>query len=376
MSGLDDIYNSTELPINCSSPFDDRIYAIVAAVGAVSGFISFLASCFVVFIIVLFKKWRFFTQRLILYLAITSVLLALAAILQRTDYNNAASIHQNNFCIFAGFFSQVSGWMALDAMTCIVISLLLTAFTRKRAEKLEILYVFLIFIFPLMFNWIPFINSSYGRAGAWCWIRSTEETTCLEFKFGQLLQQLLWYIPLYVIMFALIILYVIVMVKLYHTKRKWTGTIDQHEKKTQEKWIKEMLSLVAYPLMFFLIVIPAFINRIHGAVHPGNPEPVLWFIAAVFFPLQGGAVALVFSLDPETRKRLTLANFKTAFRNFCKSTEVKEYKIPGNKELEKSFVKERDSSMNAMEYPGEYMTGEYRQYVQEKEPLELDQRYP
>jgi hypothetical protein len=335
MSGWDDI---SELPNNCSSPFDDRIYAIVSAVGAVSGFISFLASCFVVFIIVLFKKWRFFTQRLIFYLAITSVLLSLAAILQTTDYNNA---NHKNFCIFAGFFSQVSGWMGLNAMTCIVISLLLTAFTKKRAEKLEILYVFLIFIFPLMFNWIPFIKSSYGRAGAWCWIRSTEETTCLEFKFGQLLQQLLWYIPLYVIMFALIILYVIVMVKLYHTKRKWTGTIDQHEKKTQEKWIKEMLSLVAYPLMFFLIVIPAFINRIHGAVHPGNPEPVLWFIAAVFFPLQGGAVALVFSLDPETRKRLTLANFKAAFRNFCNSTDVKEYKLSEGGELEISQVKGR-----------------------------------
>lgn len=333
--GSEELGNSTEPPTTCNNPFDDRIYAIVAAVAATSAFISFLASGFVILIIILFKKWRFYTQRLILYLAITAALLSLAYLLQRTDYENQ-SVHYSNFCIFAGFLSQVTSWMVLNAIVCIMTSLLLTAFFNKRAEKYEILFLFLIFVFPLTFNWIPFIKSTYGKAGAWCWIRSKDDTTCQKFEFGQVLQLVLWYIPLYVVMFVLIVLYVIVLVKLHRTKRMWTGNIDPYAKKIQEQISKEILPLLAYPLVFILLSIPPFINRIHSAADPQNPEPVLWVISAALFPLQGGVIAIAFSLDPETRKRLTLANFKAAFSNFRRTKAVQEYNIPGNEELEKS----------------------------------------
>ena len=345
MSDLDDLSGSgainttaPESPTNCSNPFNDPIYAKVAAVAAASGSISFLASCFVIFIIVLFKKWRFFTQRLILYLAISAALESLATILQRTDYDNVDTTHYNNFCIFAGFLGQVTGWMVLNSVISITVSLLLTAFTNKQAGRFEIVYTLLIFVFPLTINWIPFINSSYGRAGAWCWIRSE---TCQKLEFGWVLQLVLWYIPLYVIMFILIILYVIVLVKLHRTKRRWTGTFEPRRKKTQELMAQEMLPLIAYPLVFFLLNITPFINRIHGAADPQNPNIVLWFISAALFPLQGGVIAIAFCLDPETRKRLNLANFKSAFMTFGKNKVVKEYNFPGNEEREKSQTQEK-----------------------------------
>ena len=345
MSDLDDLAaNTTTAPeplTNCSNPFNDPIYAKVAAVAAASGSISFLASCFVIFIIVLFKKWRFFTQRLILYLAISAALESLAFILQRTDYDNVETTHYNNFCIFAGFLSQVTAWMVLNSVISIMASLLLTAFTSKRAGRFEIVYTLLIFVFPLMINWIPFINTSYGRAGAWCWIRSKDDGTCQKLHFGQVLQLVLWYIPLYVIMFILIILYVIVLVKLHRTKRRWTGTFDQQGKKTQELMAQEMLSLIAYPLVFFLLNITPFINRIHNLADPQNPNIVLWFISAVLFPLQGGVIAIAFCLDPETRKRLNLPNFKAAFMTFGKNKVVKEYNFPGNEEREMSPTQEK-----------------------------------
>lgn len=348
-SGSGDTPNATEPPAVCSNPFDSHIYAKVAALAATSGFVSLLASCFVVFIIVLFKKWQFFTQRLILYLATTSVLFSLAAILQRIDYNNVETTHYNNFCVFAGFLSQVSGWMVLNSVISIMASLLLTAFSNKRAEKFEIVFLLLIFVFPLTFNWIPFIKSTYGRAGAWCWIRSKDDVTCQKSEFGQVLQLVLWYIPLYVVMFIMIVLYAIVLVKLHRTKRNWTGTLDPQGKKMQEQMTKEMLPLIAYPLVFFLLAIPPFINRIHGAAAPQNPEPVLWFISAALFPLQGGVIAVAFSLDPETRKRLKPANFKAAFKNFFKNKEVEEYNFPGNEELEKSPIREMEAGLEEPE---------------------------
>ena len=303
-----------------------------------------LASCFIIFIILLFKKWRFFGQRLVLYLAITSALLGLSFVLLRVDYQNQISTPYTNFCVWAGFVSQVTSWMVLDAIICITVSLLLRAFTGKHPERLEPLFFFLIFLFPLTFNWIPFIRLSYGKAGAWCWIRSRNDATCERHTLGQVLQLVLWYIPLYIIMLILVALYVIVLVKLHRDKQQWTGKVDPQSTKTKERMSKEILPLLAYPLIYFLLNIPPFINRIHGAVKPDNPAPALWFISGILFPLQGGVIALAFSLDPGTRKRLTPANFRAAFSELCRSKKrtIKEYPIPAEKELEKEPEKEGD----------------------------------
>ena len=327
---------------NCTTPFDDHLYAIVAAVAATAGFISFLASCFVIFIITIFKKWRFPTQRLILYLAITAALLSLVFVLQRIDYENQTEVSYSNFCIFSGFLSQLIGWMVLNAVICITTSLLVTAFSNKRlTTRLEITFVFVIFVLPFLFNWIPFIESAYGKAGPWCWIRSLDRDTCSEYTFGTAMELVLWYVPLYVIMFVLIVLYVIVLVKVYRTKQAWTGKFDPQAKDAQEQIRRELVPLIAYPLIFFVLNIAPFINRIDGLIDPENPKAVLWFLSAATFPLQGGAIAIAFSLDPETRKRLTLANFSAAFRGFRRTGTVKEYDIPTTEEFELSYRREK-----------------------------------
>ena len=59
---------------NCTSPYTSTEYAIVAGLNAATAFISLLASLFVVSLIVLFKKHRFFTQRLVLYLTVSVIL--------------------------------------------------------------------------------------------------------------------------------------------------------------------------------------------------------------------------------------------------------------------------------------------------------------
>lgn len=361
---------------NCSNPFDDSIYAWVAGVAAVSGLISLLACCFIIFIIVLFKKWKFFSQRLILYLAITAALLSLAMVLQRVDYANQDSAHYNNFCVFAGFLSQISGWMVLDAVICIQIFLLLTVFTEQQPEKYEQAFLVLIFLFPITFNWIPFIHLTYGRAGAWCWIRSKDDDTCELFRFGQVLQLVLWYIPLYILMFLLIILYAVVLIKLRSMKKKWTGDFDPRTMKKRKQMAREAIPLIIYPLIFFVLNIPPFINRIHGAANPNDPEPALWFISAIMFPLQGGAIALGFSLDPETRKRLNVNNFRAAFGEFCGS-KVKEYPVAaecedenkeklGSQEGEREMEMESEKLGSSVKQEGEKMGSHTKQELNGK----------
>ena len=322
---MDTLRNGTEC-----SPFDAQIFTTVAIVSAVVGFISLLANSFIIFIILLFKKWRIFSQRLILYLAIAGVSISLTAMLHRADYENQRGTSYYNFCVFSGFFNQISLWMVLCAITSITLSLFMRAFLKSRPEALDRYFVLFIFVFPFTFNWIPFIQLTYGKAGAWCWIRTMDENTCEAFLFGKILQLVLWYLPLYVIILVLITLYCMVILKLYCGKKSRFMERNNLETETERQQVmKEVISLLAYPLIYFILNIPPLINRIHGVVEPDNPLPVLWFLTGIFFPLQGGVVAMIFSLDSETRKRLTWANFKVAFSHIYHSreTSVREYPV-------------------------------------------------
>lgn len=320
---LDDFdLESTAPPTNTScSPYDSQSYAVVAAVSAGLAFLSTLLILGVIGIIVLFKKWQYFGQRLILYVSITAILVNLGIMVHRVDYNNQKSEFYTRFCVFGGYVDQSSNWMLLIAIGAIIAHSSLIIFFDKSTEKYEAVYIVAIFVFPLLFSWIPFVNDSYGRAGAWCWIRSEDRGTCAPYNFGSWLQFSLWFIPLYVIMLVLIILYVVILVKLFHTDKKQTKNQADVIRK------KDLLPLIAYPLIYFLLNIFPFINRAYN-FKSNEPNLVLWYFAALANPSTGAWIALAFTLDPGTRKRLTYAQLQAAVRDMCGGEKpVKEYDI-------------------------------------------------
>jgi hypothetical protein len=322
------------------TPFYQPIYSIVAAVSVVSGFVSLMASCFVIFILVIFKKWRFFTQRLILYLAIAAAAKAMAVIVQRVDYENQTSAFYYRFCTFGGFFSQVTSVMVINAIMAITMSLLYTAFRKKAPENYEPLVLLLVFLAPLVFSWIPFIHHAYGRAGPWCWIRSTDHITCETFRFGQVLQFVLFYIPLYLVLLVLMVLYAILLVKLHLDKRKWRGKFDTDAEWLRKVRARQILPLIFLPVVFFALYFPLAFNRIYDFIDPDHPQLALWFIAAALFPLEGGGVAIVVTLDPKTRRRLRIPSIKAALRDFLKNSSgvVVEYPLQDKEQLHETLL--------------------------------------
>lgn len=301
------------------SPYDDPSYAVVAAVSAGLAFLSTLLITGVIGIIILFKKWRFFSQRLILYVALAAILLNVGIILHRVDYNNQNSDFYVRFCRFGGFLDQCSNWILLISISAIITHSSFIIFLDKNTEKYEMVYIAAIFGFPLLVSWIPFVQNSYGRAGAWCWIRSEDRGTCRPFLLGTWLQFTTWFVPLYAIMVVLVALYAVILVKMY--RRRKTQTPDAAKK-------KDLLPLIAYPLIYFLLNIFPFINRIYNLVNKGEPNIVLWYFAALANPSVGAWIALAFTLDPGTRKRLTRATLLAALKEICgKNKPVKEYQI-------------------------------------------------
>jgi hypothetical protein len=306
----------------------------------------------------LFRKWRYFSQRLILYLAIAALLASISTILHRVDYDNNTSDFYTRFCAMGGFLEQVTSWIFLNANSTITVHLFLKVTTKLRTKRFELLYVFFIFVFPLTFNWIPFIHSAYGRSGAWCWIRSDDPATCEKFALGQYMIFFLWYIPLYTTLLTLIGLYIVILFRLHRASKEWSGNQSEEAEEIWRRSKRDILPLMAYPAIFFTLSFPPLINRIHGWANPGSPELVLWYISSVSFPLQGGLIAVAYGLDPGTRKRLRWNHVKAAL-------------------LE--YIGKKERTVSAMEYPAEHVTGgslEYRQYIEEEKSPRHNQRTP
>ena len=312
--------------VNCSSHYTGQEYVIVAALSATSAFISLLASCFIVSIIVLFKKWKFFPQRLFLYLAISVILTSISPIIHRVDYENQTTDFYVGFCKFAGFIGQITSWMQLMAVVSITVYVFAYAIFRKRTDSLvnELLYVFFIFVFPLLFNWIPFTVNGYGRAGAWCWIPNEDIFTCEELLSGQILQFVLWFVPVYVIIIILICLCVAILVKIHwYDKHKWRGSYVDEDKLFQSQSSKEIRSLLWYPFIYFIFTMIPLVNRIYGLAKQKEPSLTLWILSGIFFPLRGGIMALVYVLDSGTRKRLKPVFIKSAAKELCQRSSQK-----------------------------------------------------
>ena len=316
--------------VNVCSVFDTYDYVIVAAVSSGSAMVSALCCIFVIGLIFLLKKQHFFIQRLILYYSLVALFRAIVLILRlhRLGYQNDSNV-VSVLCKLSGFLDQVTLWYLLISFSVITFTLLMTAVFRKNVARLEGLYIFLIFVFPLTFNWIPFIRDSYGRNNAWCWVRTLNQDDCTVHGFGIILSNVLWNYPSYAFIAIMVPLYLIVIVfvaRQKYCRRKPRTEFEQEAFKTLVKCLHEEV----WPLLFLplgVMILNGFplINRIYSTVNGDDPSYALWMLQAIFSPLQGGYIALVYVLDRETLKRLSYSNIKAKL--LMKKEKVQEYPL-------------------------------------------------
>ena len=311
------------------SVFDTYPYVIVAAVSAGSAMVSALCCIFVICLIFLLKKQYFFIQRLILYHCLATLFRSLSTMLRfhrLSDHQNESSAI-NTLCVISGFTNQVTNWFLMMDYSVITFTLLMTAVFHKNVARLEGLYIILIFVLPLTFNWIPFINDAYGRAGPWCWIRNLNYDNCTDFQFGKIIRNVLLSVPLYIVVIGLITTYVLIIIYLvYQRYYKRVGDVrDSATERLKHSLDEQVWPLLFYPIGVVLLNIVPLINRIYVSVNVGNPSYALWIIGAILSPLQGGYIALVYVLDRDTLKRLTYSNLVATL---CKrKDEVSEYPV-------------------------------------------------
>ena len=308
---------------NCS--FGSDYYCIVLInVRRALGILSVIGILFVILLIVILRRYRALVQRLILYLAISALFDGIGYIIGK--YNLTDGL----LCTLQGFWLQFFDWMVVVWMCNITANLAWNVlFMRPTNKWFEVYYLLVSVLVPIFFASIPFINDSYGPAGLWCWI---DNETVLEkvFRF------IAWYIPSYIIVFLMFVVYIIIICRVTMHVRSYDPT-NPYSNIQRELLKKEIFPLMKYPCLFLLLNIFPLINRIQNTIDPFHPVFILTLLQALSSPLLGLCLALVFALDTQTLKELKWSNLKVHFATCCRKVpQMEEYDVnqgspnPGN----------------------------------------------
>lgn len=342
--------NNSTSDQSCFTVYDNDSFVAVVAVRSSLSIISMFCCLGMLLIIGLFKKYLFFTQRLIAYLSIATIAYSIVSAINVEGYKAYRSNSVRGYCIFTGLLEQIVSWWVFLAIACIVFDLFLKVMFRRETERFEWVYIIVTLVTPLLTAWIPFINLAYGPSGGWCWIRINNYDDCSSFTFGLVLRFVLYYAPFYILMCALLGALVIVFFKLRAQRRSWMGNFDPAVLALKKKMSREVFPLISYPIIFLVINIIPLILRIVNAIKSNEPILPLWFLSTIVFSLQGAVVMLAFALDPETRRNLAPKQIMGAIKRLVTGEgNVEVYEIGDEESKEPEIT--NSTSLSFPSYP-------------------------
>lgn len=307
---------------NCTY-YDSENFRVIAALRASVGALSALCCLLVVAMIVVLKKYRCFCQRLILYLAVAAFFHSLSYTVARVDYYSPRHL-LSTYCNFGGFFNLYTSWAELLALCCLTFSVFLNAVMDKWLTNLEVVYVCLPYLLPLLWVWVPFIKHSFGNGEAWCDIRPIEED-CSRHTLGDILRFVLWYGPLYVLCLVMLGAALIAACKIRRNSKLWSGLHDPFKEQKTQMLKNEVRPLLWYPILYSILNVFSVANQIDVAIHPSNTIAALWYLHVFTSPFRGAAIALAYALDSDTRRRLNWVELKTAVLHCCERDDIRDY---------------------------------------------------
>ena len=344
--------NSSTVDLSCFTVYDNDGFVAVVAVRVALSIFSILCCLGMLLIIALFKKYLFFAQRLIAYLAIATLAYSVVSAINVEGYKAYRNDAIRGYCVFTGLLEQIVSWWVLLAISCIVFDLFVKIMLKRETERFEWVYIIVTLVTPLVTAWIPFINLAYGSSGAWCWIRGNNYDDCSLFTFGVVLRFVLYYGPFYLLMCGLLIALIIVFIQLRKQRRSWTGNFDPTVLTLKKKMSQEVFPLISYPIIFLVINIIPLILRIVNAVKSNEPIIALWFLSTIVFSLQGAVVMLAFALDPETRRNLAPMQLLGAIKRLVtREGKIDEYEMGDDSGGEPEVV--NSTSISFPSYPDE-----------------------
>ena len=298
-----DEQNSTNA--SCHQFTSEQWNALIIA-RTVTASLSCLA-CFIAFIMmIVFKAYKQFVHRLILYLTLAAFCLSILYALQILPTKEVGDtillrVGWGGLCTAIAFLDQYTGWVMLLILCWISLYIFLLAVFRcsTAKRKYELFGLLFIVVLPLTYIWIPFLSGRYGLAGAWCWIKLTTDskvagcngsyTEGLEYQIG------LWYGPS-IVMTSLSFIGIMALVVAF-----CKGMVHSETSSLHQKALKEAAPLLIYLIYFNFINCLDIVNRIYYAAvtlsTDANPYFPLWMANAIAGPGRPLIIPFAFSFS-------------------------------------------------------------------------------
>ena len=343
--------------MNCTDDKQFWEFQIITGLSIFTGVLTVICGIIVLTVLILFKKYHFHNQRLIMYL---NVCVIIQGIVSATNVNtllpaavDLEAIQDSTLCSVYGFLNNYAIYIQLLMIWWITIDIfLLSVFRIHVSNKFEMVQIFTTFFLPLTFLWIPLLSqiNQYGPDGPICDIQIIDYSSCERIHTGTVTWVVLRLIPLVLSMITIISLYIIVIVKLKKERNQYKGVYDPSHQKEVDDLIKRTRVLLAYPIIYFLFSIPNVIK--HFSEFFNNEQEFIAFFALSVLAsnLRGAAISLAFTFDCATLGRLKTLNMislwhsqrnsaiinsyadSNLYMSYGDSLDAKEYKAKNNKD--------------------------------------------
>ena len=253
----------------CNHSFSpsERNKLLVAA--AASGTSSLLLCTLAISILIALRLYKHLVYRLAMYQVLAALFRGFSICLFFMLYGYRNSLYYRVSCKFTAFFMQHCVWVELIFTSWLTLHLFCYIIFFKNLKRFEWLYLSSSVLVPLLFDWIPFIHNSYGVSGAWCYIRSWEDN-CATVKYieGIAEQFALFYGPASVFLtlntIAVVIMFAVSLRRV--CKNSEAENEPLNDKNQYFKVMKQLLPLLAYPIIYFVLFIFPFVDRTYMAV--------------------------------------------------------------------------------------------------------------
>ena len=205
-------------------------------------------------------------------------------------------------CKAIAFLGQIFILMNLLFISWLTCHLFAFVVFLKDLKRLEWLYISSSVLIPLLVACIPFITDSYGVVGAWCYITSLKhEDNCTTRPdvVGFTEQFTIYYGPA-AFLFTVDMIAIVVMT-LTMACRTWNWRNKTHTCKLETQpqllidpegsdqylnALKQIIPLIAYPIIYSFLFLVAFANRVYTAKE-GTAAFGFTLVQAVTQPLKG-----------------------------------------------------------------------------------------
>lgn len=295
--------------LTCSALYNEEQCNAFLIARVVSSTLSIIGSLFLIFVIWLFRKYKRLLYRILLYIAICSLLHCITLIV--ADGNKSSD---SIWCTVRGMSTQFNAWALTMWQVCITVHLYLSTMNIQADKWLERVYNIMCWGVSIIASIIPLIFGKYGPAITWCWI-SDHQWRVWAFYIE--------YVALTILMFAL-------YAKVVHTvltlKPRWRERPTESNK--YEVYKKRIRPMMLYPLVILVVSVCPIAYRVHTFFHPDSETSfVLALLHVISVPMWGLLFAVIYGIDPETRQELSMLNIKATIRHRLYGGRIEEITV-------------------------------------------------